>query len=92
MRLQLEIVLVFICVSVSHSEVINKSPQKELIDYETKVGTILSLLKSDCDVTTKLSDLMSDNLDLLKFRYQRLATKLHECLKDKAKSMTPGKM
>ena len=90
MRVQLVVLLVVFCVSVSHPALIDKSPQNDLLDYETKVSILLRLLRADCGVSTNLSAVLADDVDLLKFRYHRMAHQLSECLKDKA-AQTNGK-
>ena len=84
MRVQLVILLAVHCISVIHSAVINELPQNDLLDYENKVSILLRLLRADCGVSTNLSALLTDDVDLLKFRYHRMAHQLSDCLKDKA--------
>ena len=92
MRVQLVVLLVVFCVSVSHPALIDKSPQNDLLDYETKVSILLRLLKADCGVSTNLSTLLTDDVDLLKVRYQRMVRQHSECMKEQGKLIPANKL
>ena len=90
MTVQQVVLLVVICVSVSHSLVVSDSSQSELLEYKTRVNTVVRLLEVDCEITTNLSSLSIDDRDILKFQYQRLLQQLSQCYKDKAKEASTG--
>ena len=84
MRVQLVILLVVFCLSVSYSAVIGESDQKELLDYQSKIN-ILQHLLTQCGSFNDLSDLPEGNLSLLKLRYRKLVNALSACNSDKSK-------
>ena len=92
MRVHLFTFIAAICFSVSYSAVINESPQKDLLEYETRVHILQRLLKADCDISNNVSTLLTDDRDVLKLQYQRLVRQLSDCHKDQAKQTATGKL
>ena len=92
MRVHLFTFIAAICFSVSYSAVINESPQKDLLEYETRVHILQRLLKADCDISNNVSTLLTDDRDVLKLQYQRMVRQLSDCHKDQAKQAATGKL
>ena len=86
-----EILMLLICTIICQGAVISPSDQQEVLDYESKITVLHGLLKTECGTYPNLTYFLSDNLTLLKIRYQRILENLLECHKEKTMDKTEGK-
>ena len=55
------------------------------MNYQSKINILQILLSGHCKAYAKLSSLPTDNLNMLKFRYEKMVKALAECEKRNSK-------